>query len=57
MRRSVLFLSIFILFLAIACSKRPESEATVEIIDGIEAYLAEKGFTYISEVEGSLKTS
>jgi dihydroorotate dehydrogenase (NAD+) catalytic subunit len=32
-------------------------QVCVEIIDGIEAYLAEKGFTYISEVEGSLKTS
>jgi hypothetical protein len=36
MRKTVLFFSIFVLFLVFACSKKPESEATVEIIDGVE---------------------
>jgi len=36
MRRTVLFFSIFVLFFVFSCSKKPESEATVEIIDGIK---------------------
>jgi hypothetical protein len=36
MRRTLFILSIFVLVLIFACSKKPESEATVEIIDGVE---------------------
>ena len=36
MRRILFVISIFILFLFFACGKKPESEASVEIIDGIE---------------------
>ena len=36
MRKTLFVFSIFILFLVFACSKKPESEARVEIIDGIE---------------------
>jgi len=36
MRRTVLFFSIFVLLLVFACNKNPESEATVEIIEGVE---------------------
>ena len=36
MRKTFFILSIFVLFLVFACSKKPESKATVEIIDGVE---------------------
>ena len=36
MRRILFVISIFILFLFFACGKKPESEASIEIIDGIE---------------------
>lgn len=36
MRRILLIFTLFILLIPISCSKKPESEARVEIIDGIE---------------------
>ena len=36
MRRTLFIFSILVLFLVFACSKKPESDATVEIIDGVE---------------------
>ncbi len=36
MRRIPFVISIFVLFLVFACGKKPESEARVEIIDGVE---------------------
>jgi hypothetical protein len=36
MRRTLFIFSIFVLFLVFACNKKPESEASIEIIDGIE---------------------
>jgi len=36
MRRTLFVFSIFVLFLVSACSKKPESKASVEVIDGIE---------------------
>jgi hypothetical protein len=36
MRKALLFISILVLFFVFACSKQPEREASVEVIDGVE---------------------